>query len=82
MTTSNPVRATTSSTAVAATTQYPTLTTLQWYVSGLVGLYVDLASGTATTFIPSYNPSYNTTETDTLINIQCRWFELQRSYLG
>src|SRR5262249_30497549 len=32
--------------------------------------YVDLASGTATTFIPSYNPSYNVTETDTFINIQ------------
>ena len=41
-----------------------------WYVSGLVGLYVDLASGKATTFVPSYNPSYNTTETDTFINIQ------------
>jgi Ca2+-binding RTX toxin-like protein len=41
-----------------------------WYVSGLVGLYVDLASGTATTFVPSYNPSYNITETDTFFNIQ------------
>src|SRR5262245_35393359 len=28
-----------------------------WYVSGLIALYVDLASGTATTFIPSYNPN-------------------------
>jgi Ca2+-binding RTX toxin-like protein len=42
-----------------------------WYVSGLVGLYVDLASGEATTFVPSYNPiNANVTETDHFINIQ------------
>ena len=42
-----------------------------WYVSGLVGLYVDLASGEATTFVPSYNPiNANLTETDHFINIQ------------
>jgi Ca2+-binding RTX toxin-like protein len=42
-----------------------------WYVSGLIALYVDLASGTGTTFVESYNPTNpNLNETDHFINIQ------------
>jgi large repetitive protein len=44
-----------------------------WYVSGLIGLYVDLAAGTGTSFVESYNPNSdpnNLNETDAFINIQ------------
>src|SRR6185369_956786 len=43
-----------------------------WYVSGLIALYVDLAAGTGTAFVDSYNPNSDPSlnETDHFINIQ------------